>query len=190
MGCVYTAMSAISATPPMHNTTGMRRQIRHACAGQTMKIETVPGPLRWQREARSFYSGPLAACRLYVRHSPLLAHSNFVTSLISLQSMGRHPWGGDCKAAWLASTLLQNKHKKIQPVADFGCASAPCVSLVGPVAIVVCFATRVAEQWLTKLFYVPVRIQHSNDNTKQKKYIIIMRRIQGLFWIIPKTATI
>ena len=116
MGCVYTAMSAISATPPMHNTTGMRRQIRHACAGQTMKIETVPGPLCWQGGARSFYSGPLAACRLYVRHSPLLAHSNFVTSLISLQSMGRHQWGGDCKAAWLASTVLQNKHKKYNPL--------------------------------------------------------------------------
>ena len=152
----------------MHNTTGMRRQIRHACAGQTMKIETVPGPLRWQGEARSFYSEPLAACRLHVRHSPLLAHSNFVTSLISLQSMGRHQWGGDCKAACLASTVLQNKHKKIQPIADFGRVCALCVSLVGPVAIVVCLANRVAEQWLTKLFYVPVRIQKASDDTNHK----------------------
>ena len=117
MGCLqYNVMSAIGATPPMHNTTGIRRQIRHACAGQPMKIETVPGPLRWQGGARSFYSGPLAACRLYVRHSPLLAHNNFVTSLISLQSMGRHQWGGDCKAAWLASTVLQNKHEKYNPL--------------------------------------------------------------------------
>ena len=62
--------------------------------------------------------------------------------------------------------------------------------MVGPVVIGVCFANRVAEQWLTKLFYVPVRIQNANDNTNQKMYTIIMRKMQGLSWIIPKTATI
>ena len=58
--------------------------------------------------------------------------------------------------------------RKIQPIADFGCVCALCVSLVGPVVIVVCFANRVAEQWLTKLFYVPVRIRTCNDSTNQK----------------------
>ena len=118
-------MSAISATPPMHNTTGMRRQIRHACAGQTMKIETVPGPLCWQGEARSFYSGPLAACRLYVRHRPLLAQSNLVTSPISLQSTGSRQGGGDMQGSLFSKHHPTNKHEQHNPMpvlAVFACA--------------------------------------------------------------------
>ena len=60
-------------------TMGRPRQIRHTRAWQPMKIAMVPWCLRRQGKARSFYRGPLAACRLYVRHRPLIAHSNFVT---------------------------------------------------------------------------------------------------------------
>ena len=158
MGCLYTAMSAISATPPMHNTTGMRRQIRHACAGQTMKIETVPGPLCWQGEARSFYSGPLAACRLYVRHRPLLAQSNLVTSPISLQSTGSRQGGGDMQGSLFSKHHPTNKHEQHNPMPFWLCLRALCASLVRPVVFFVSFGNRVAEQWLIKLFYVPARI--------------------------------
>ena len=152
---------------------------RHTHAWQPMEIAMVPWPLCRQRQARLFYRGLPAACRLYVCHRPAQGHINFVTLLRSAQNMGSQPRDGDMQGGMVSTTVgvgtfsTQTRKTTLAVSALVLCAAAGHRS--GPC----CFP----------VFLLSATWPH-NGQPRLCCSAHLENKLQRLSWIIPKTATI